>query len=70
VQVELDDEVDGCTFSRDGRQLVLICGRRSLRICPVSNAQLIKVIHLVGDRQESFVLLGLRPMGANSHVLE
>jgi WD40 repeat protein len=49
----------GCTFSRDGRQLILYSRESTLRIYSVSDAQLIKVIHLVGDRQEWFSFVGL-----------
>jgi WD40 repeat protein len=57
VKVQLYD--NNYPFSRDGRQLILICENRTLRIYSVSDAQLIKVIHLVGDRQEWFSFVGL-----------
>jgi WD40 repeat protein len=58
AEVRLDGVVDAfsCTFSRDGRQLVSCCKDNTLRIHSVSNAQLIKVIHLNGgDGRFSFV---------------
>jgi WD40 repeat protein len=58
VEVRLNEEVEmfSCTFSRDGRQLVKHCKDNTLRICSVSNAQLIKVIQLNGgDGRFSFV---------------
>jgi hypothetical protein len=66
----LDDEVDGSTFSRDGRQLILICESRSLRIYAVSDAQLIKVIHLIGDRQGRFNFLGITADGRHVVCME
>jgi WD40 repeat protein len=58
VEVRLNEEVEifSCTFSRDGRQLILYCKDNTLRIYSVSNAQLIKVIQLNGgDGIFSFV---------------
>jgi WD40 repeat protein len=55
VVVTLDEveDVFGCTFSQDGRQLILHCKDNALRICSVSDSsQLMKVVHLVGDSQE------------------
>jgi hypothetical protein len=63
VQVRLDDEGNGCAFSRDGRQLVFICEVRSLWIHSVSDAQLIKVIHLVVDRPERSRFVGITTNG-------
>jgi WD40 repeat protein len=57
-EVRLNEEVYGCAFSRDGRRLILICRDSNLRVYSVSNAQLIKVIHLNGDRQEFFNIVG------------
>jgi WD40 repeat protein len=63
--VRLDEWVDlhGCTFSRDGRQLILYCENNTLRIYSVPDAQLIKVIHLVGDFQEYFSFDGITADG-------
>jgi WD40 repeat protein len=51
VEVQLDGVVDmiSCTFSRDGRHLMLHCADSTFRIYSVSDAQLIKVIHLNGN---------------------
>jgi WD40 repeat protein len=62
VEGRLDEHLLGCTFSRDGRQLLLFCEDRSLRIYSVSNAQLIKVIHLNGG-DGMFACLGLTADG-------
>jgi WD40 repeat protein len=65
VEVRLDYEVNvfSLTFSRDGRYLILYCKGSTLRIYSVSEAQLIKVIHLVRDRQESFQFVGITANG-------
>jgi WD40 repeat protein len=56
VRLDLDVEVlvDGCAFSRDGRQLFLQCEDSTLRIYSVPEAQLIKVIPFVCDPQGRF----------------
>jgi WD40 repeat protein len=61
VEVQLDDEevdVVGCTFSRDGRQLILYCGDSTLRIFSVSDAKLIIVLHLRIDEEELLGFVG------------
>jgi WD40 repeat protein len=65
VEVRLEHELDvfSCTFSRDGRHLILYCKGSTLRIYSVSDAQLIKVIHLVRDRQERFHFVGVTADG-------
>jgi WD40 repeat protein len=63
VEVRLDVEVDGCAFSRDGRQLILRCDYNTLRIYSVSDAQLIKVIQMVGDSHEKFLFVGITADG-------
>jgi WD40 repeat protein len=57
VEVQLDRVayILSCTFSQDGRQLVLHCGDNTLRIYSVSDAQLIKVIHPIGHREGVFL---------------
>jgi hypothetical protein len=59
----------GCTFSRDGRQLILYCGS-TLRIYSAADAQLIKVIQLVGDRQASFSFFGITVDGRQVVCIE
>jgi hypothetical protein len=68
--VRLDVEVNGGTFSRDGRQLLLICRDITLRIFSVPDAQLIKVIHLVGDHQGTFKHAGITADGCQVVCLE
>jgi WD40 repeat protein len=63
VRLERGADVLGCTFSRDGRQRILDCGDSNLRIYSVSDSQLIKMIHLVGDRQDWFNYVGLTADG-------
>jgi WD40 repeat protein len=68
VEVRLDDEVDifGCTFSRNGRQLILICRDSTLRIHSVSDAQLIKVIPPIRDREGVFEIIGTTADGCQA----
>jgi WD40 repeat protein len=72
VEVRLDDEVDvfDCTFSRDGRHLILYCEGSTLRIYSVSDAQLIKVVHLVGDRVGVFSCVGIMADGRQVVCIE
>jgi WD40 repeat protein len=53
----------GCTFSRDGRQLILDFEDSTLRIYSVTDPQLIKGIHLVTGRQERFYYVGMTADG-------
>jgi WD40 repeat protein len=63
VEVRLREDVFSCVFSRDGRQLILSCEGGTLRIYSVPDAQLIKVIHLVGDRRGRFRFVGITADG-------
>jgi WD40 repeat protein len=63
VEGRVVDVVD-CKFSRDGQQLIVKCGASTLQIYSVSDAQLIKVIHLVSDRQDArFGFVGITADG-------
>jgi WD40 repeat protein len=65
VEVRLDEgvHISSCAFSRDGRQLIVCCTNRTLQIYSVPDAQLIKVIHLAGDRQRRFNFVGITADG-------
>jgi WD40 repeat protein len=62
--LELDekDDVFGCTFSPDGRQLIIYSNNSTLRIFSVSDASLIKVIHLMCD-MDMFDFVGMTTDG-------
>jgi hypothetical protein len=72
AEVRFDEVVDlhGCAFSRDGRQLVLDCGDSTFRIHSSTDLQLIKMIHLVGDRQDWFNHVGITADGCQVACVE
>jgi WD40 repeat protein len=72
VEVRLDEGVVvlGCTFSRDGRQLILCSRDSSLWIYSVPDAQLIKVIHLVGNRHANFDFIGITADGCQAACID
>jgi WD40 repeat protein len=55
--------VVNCSFSRDGRQLFLICRDSTLRIYSVADAQLIKVIPPIGDGERVFEIVRITADG-------
>jgi WD40 repeat protein len=62
LQLGRREDLFGCTFSPDGRQLIIYSNRGPLRIFSISDGSLIKVIHLV-NQLRTFDFVGMTTDG-------
>jgi WD40 repeat protein len=51
LQLDEEEDINGCTFSPDGRQLIIYNTPNTMRIFSVSDASLIKVTRLIYDME-------------------